>query len=100
MLKERLLLMERELGDLSSRLLFLERHTQVVENFNEEVVENSTDNENESDGGGSDIRMAGCVDNAGIVEFVAANEAVENRRNAYFGLMKSEGTKDICMKDI
>ncbi|KAJ6714107.1 hypothetical protein OIU85_025698 [Salix viminalis] len=60
-LKERLFLMESELGDLRRRLQFLERHqqhgqssssTMVLEDVNEEVVENVS--ENESDGG-SDI---------------------------------------------
>lgn len=107
-MKERMFFMERELGDLQRRMLFLERHTQAVENVNEEVVEDSSENENGSDGGGLDVRMTGCDDNAGVFEFVAANEAVENRRNVDFalnaelsdGLMKSEGTEDACMKEI
>ena len=44
-LKERLFLMERELGDLRRRLLFLERQNQAVEDVNEDVVENGSDNE-------------------------------------------------------
>ncbi|KAL3609096.1 hypothetical protein D5086_000116 [Populus alba] len=57
-LKERLFLMESELGDLRMRLQFLESHQQhgqssssamVLEDVNEEVVENVS--ENESDGG-------------------------------------------------
>lgn len=46
-LKERLYLMEREVGDLRRRLLSLERQNQVVEDINEEVVENVSENESE-----------------------------------------------------
>ncbi|KNA18137.1 hypothetical protein SOVF_073600 [Spinacia oleracea] len=46
-LKERLYLMERELGDLRRRLLCLERQNQVVEDINEEVVENISENDSE-----------------------------------------------------
>lgn len=57
-LKERLFLMERELGDMRRRLQYLERRDMVAEDANEEVVEN----ESESDGddtGGSDARTSG-----------------------------------------
>ncbi|GMH11513.1 hypothetical protein Nepgr_013354 [Nepenthes gracilis] len=46
-LKERLYLMERELGDMRRRLQFLERQNQVVEDFNEEVMENVSENGSE-----------------------------------------------------
>ncbi|KAH9624246.1 hypothetical protein KSS87_016049 [Heliosperma pusillum] len=46
-LKERLYLMEREFGELRRRLLSLERHNQVVEDINEEVVENVSENGSE-----------------------------------------------------
>ncbi|XP_021728862.1 uncharacterized protein LOC110695936 [Chenopodium quinoa] len=46
-LKERLYLMERELGELRRRLLCLERQNQVVEDINEEVVENVSENDSE-----------------------------------------------------
>ncbi|GAB4856102.1 hypothetical protein Ancab_024742 [Ancistrocladus abbreviatus] len=46
-LKERLYLMETELGELRRRLQCLERQTQVVEDINEEVVENMSENESE-----------------------------------------------------
>lgn len=49
-LKERLFLMERELGDLRRRLQCLERQSRS-EYINEEVVENSSENESESRGG-------------------------------------------------
>ncbi|PSS14516.1 Large tegument protein like [Actinidia chinensis var. chinensis] len=46
-LKERLFLMEREMGDLRRRLQFLERHNQPVDEINEEVVDNVSENESE-----------------------------------------------------
>ncbi|CDP11097.1 unnamed protein product [Coffea canephora] len=49
-LKERLFLMESELGDLRRRLQCLERQSRS-EDINEEVVENSSENESESRGG-------------------------------------------------
>ncbi|KAL5765113.1 hypothetical protein ACOSQ2_017707 [Xanthoceras sorbifolium] len=59
-LKERLFLMERELGDLRRRLQFLERQSSNqhqscvgVEDVHEEVVENGSENESEN---GSDVR--------------------------------------------
>ncbi|CAH8370496.1 unnamed protein product [Eruca vesicaria subsp. sativa] len=54
-LKERLFLMERELGDLRRRLQYLERRSMV-----EEVVENeSGSEEGDDDTGGSDSRTSG-----------------------------------------
>ncbi|KAK2641384.1 hypothetical protein Ddye_023147 [Dipteronia dyeriana] len=59
-LKERLFLMERELGDLRRRMQFLERQSSNqhhgcvgVEDVHEEVVENGSENESEN---GSDVR--------------------------------------------
>ncbi|KAL0435480.1 UNVERIFIED_CONTAM: hypothetical protein Sradi_0255900 [Sesamum radiatum] len=49
-LKERLFLMERELGDLRRRMQFLERRGNRGEVINEEVVENDSENESESHG--------------------------------------------------
>lgn len=46
-LKERLYLMERELGELRRRLCCLERQNQVVEDINEEIVENVSENDSE-----------------------------------------------------
>ncbi|XP_010454280.1 PREDICTED: uncharacterized protein LOC104736059 [Camelina sativa] len=74
-LKERLFLMERELGDMRRRLQYLERRDMVAEDANEEVVEN----ESESDGddtGGSDARTSG--------------ETKENNVAA----------EDVCMQDV
>ncbi|KAL9273169.1 hypothetical protein AKJ16_DCAP09297 [Drosera capensis] len=47
LLKDRLYLMEREVGDLRRRLQFLERRNQVVEVINEEVVENVSEYDSE-----------------------------------------------------
>ncbi|AED92763.1 hypothetical protein AtNW77_Chr5g0104361 [Arabidopsis thaliana] len=74
-LKERLFLMERELGDMRRRLQYLERRDMVAQDANEEVVEN----ESESDGddtGGSDARTSG--------------ETKENHVAA----------EDVCMQDV
>ncbi|KAL8489817.1 hypothetical protein ACS0TY_025627 [Phlomoides rotata] len=49
-LKERLFLMERELGDLRRRMLCLERNRNQGEDTNEEVVENESENESDSRG--------------------------------------------------
>lgn len=49
-LKHRLFLMERELADLRRRLMCLERQNQVVEEINQDVMENESDNESESRG--------------------------------------------------
>ncbi|KAL0371179.1 UNVERIFIED_CONTAM: hypothetical protein Sangu_0436000 [Sesamum angustifolium] len=49
-LKERLFLMERELGDLRRRMQFLERRGNRGEVINEEVVENDSENESGSHG--------------------------------------------------
>lgn len=101
-LKERLFLMERELGDLRRRMQFLERHTQVVEDVNEEVVENGS--ENESDGGGSDVRGTGDDGNEEMIEFVAANEGrtddigMKEEQNDDFS--KNEHPKEVCSKEI
>ncbi|CAN6993325.1 unnamed protein product [Brassica oleracea var. botrytis] len=55
-LKERLFLMERELGDLRRRLQFLETRSVVG---NEEVVENESGSDEGDDTGGSDARTSG-----------------------------------------
>ncbi|XP_004295146.1 PREDICTED: uncharacterized protein LOC101303980 isoform 2 [Fragaria vesca subsp. vesca] len=68
-LKERLFLMERELGDLRRRMLFLERRHHVME-VNEEVVENGS--ENDSDGGSDVPHMGmGGESNIEVVDYVS-----------------------------
>ncbi|CAL0316282.1 unnamed protein product [Lupinus luteus] len=99
-LKERLFLMERELGDLRRRLLFLERQNQVVEDVNEEVVENGSDNESE---GGSDVAVTGIENNVEMV-----HSRPENGENGNFevnarvendGVSDAEGVVDVCMEE-
>ncbi|KAH0997970.1 hypothetical protein GBA52_021834 [Prunus armeniaca] len=75
-LKERLFLMERELGDLRRRMQFLERRHHVME-VNEEVVENGS--ENDSDGG-SDVPHMGMEgeSNAEVVEYMSRDGGSRN----------------------
>uniref|UniRef100_A0A7N0TLT7 PRLI-interacting factor A n=1 Tax=Kalanchoe fedtschenkoi TaxID=63787 RepID=A0A7N0TLT7_KALFE len=56
-LKERLFLMEREMGDLRRRLQNLERLARVPGDAAEEVVENGSDNDAESSGRGEDQKL-------------------------------------------
>uniref|UniRef100_A0A7N0T856 PRLI-interacting factor A n=1 Tax=Kalanchoe fedtschenkoi TaxID=63787 RepID=A0A7N0T856_KALFE len=56
-LKERLFLMEREMGDLRRRLQNLERLARVSGDATEEVVENGSDNDAESSGRGEDRKL-------------------------------------------
>ncbi|KAJ7005243.1 midasin-like [Populus alba x Populus x berolinensis] len=106
-LKERLFLMERELGDLRRRLQFLERqqhhhHGQsssamVVEDVNEEVVENvseNDENENESDGVSDIGGNTGGDGNEEVMEYVGGNG---ERRNVGDG--GKEESNDVCMEE-
>ncbi|XP_039065548.1 uncharacterized protein LOC120210971 isoform X2 [Hibiscus syriacus] len=103
-LKERLFLMERELGDLRRRLQFLERQSQMVEDVNEEVVENGSDNESED--GGSDLRVvtsAAAHNNVEMLGFAAENirnvdVAMEENNNG--GISRDEVLMDAFMDDI
>ncbi|XP_055818594.1 uncharacterized protein LOC129887504 [Solanum dulcamara] len=54
-LKDRLFLMERELGDLRRRLQSLERQGHGYDEMNEEVVENESESETESHGDGHSL---------------------------------------------
>uniref|UniRef100_A0A2C9UEL2 PRLI-interacting factor A n=1 Tax=Manihot esculenta TaxID=3983 RepID=A0A2C9UEL2_MANES len=98
-LKERLFLMERELGDLRRRLQFLERHQGqgrsllAVEDVNEEVVENVSENgenENESDGG-SDIGATGNENNEEVMEDVSGKGKI--------GVNDGKESYDVCMQE-
>ncbi|XP_028759776.1 uncharacterized protein LOC114718582 [Neltuma alba] len=100
-LKERLFLMERELGDLRRRLQFLERQNQIGDDANEEVVENGSDNESE---GGSDAQVVGTEDNPEMVDYVPedgrhedddANAKVKGER-----VSETEGVGDVCMEEM
>ena len=73
-LKERLYLMEREVGELRRRLLCLERQHQVVEDINEEVVENVSENDS---GGLRSTPLCGGKYNE-EVDFVPRNAAEES----------------------
>ncbi|CAL5210327.1 unnamed protein product [Lathyrus oleraceus] len=101
-LRERLFLMERELGDLRRRMLFLERQSQnqIVEDVNEEVVENVSDNESE---GGSDVPVMGIENNVEMVDSMLESERNENIEvNAAVklendGVSEAEGVEDVFM---
>lgn len=54
-LKDRLFLMEREMGDLRRRLQSLERQGHGYDDMNEEVVENASESESESHGDGHSL---------------------------------------------
>ncbi|OWM73431.1 hypothetical protein CDL15_Pgr026530 [Punica granatum] len=101
-LKERLFLMERELGDLRRRLLLLERQNRQGEDANEEVVENGSENESE---GGSDVRGLGGDSKEAVMEYVDANTAAhfceggiaEDDSNGIDA--ENKGKADACMVD-
>ncbi|XP_022730736.1 uncharacterized protein LOC111285520 [Durio zibethinus] len=103
-LKERLFLMERELGDLRRRLQFLERQSQVAEDVNEEVVENGSDFE--SEGGGSDVGVvSGAADhnNVEMVEFASGNARnvdVVMEENNNGGMLQNEVLRDVYTDEI
>lgn len=73
-LKERLYLIEREVGELRRRLLCLERQHQVVEDINDELVENVSENDS---GGVRSTTLYGGKHNE-EVDFVPRNEAEES----------------------
>ncbi|XP_062083869.1 uncharacterized protein LOC133790287 [Humulus lupulus] len=73
-LKERLFLMERELGDFRRRLQFLERQSHaVVGDVHEEVVENESDNESEGGSGAPDMCLSG-KNNEEVIEYMSGQE--------------------------
>lgn len=101
-LKERLFLMERELGDLRRRLQFLERQHHIAEDFNEEVVENGS--ENESDGGSDALPMSGCGKNNNELfhEYTSGNGRSRNPNGAkeedpHDCTSDTERVRDVCM---
>lgn len=110
-LKERLFLMEREFDDLRRRLLCLERQNHVVEDVNEEVVENESENDSESRGYGRFLDE----NNEEVVEennegsnYVEAKEESDDRnaepKEANIventdDLQKNVGAKDVCMEE-
>ncbi|KAK4608027.1 hypothetical protein RGQ29_001733 [Quercus rubra] len=93
-LKERLFLMEREMGDLRRRLQFLERQSHVVaEDANEEVVENGS--ENDSDGGldAPATAMLGCENNG---EYGSGSRG-RRHGDENDGASDNECVGDVCM---
>jgi len=98
-LKERLFLMERELGDLRRRLMYLERQNQAVEDVNEEVVENGSDNESE---GGSDVPVMGIENNVVMVDSVldsVRDGSIEpNAKLDNAGVSEAEGVDNVFME--
>ena len=104
-LRERLFLMERELGDVRRRLLFLERQNQnqAVEDVNEEVVENGSDNESE---GGLDVPGMGIENNIEMVDSMLENgrsgnfEATAIAKSENDGVSEAEGVVgDVFMEE-
>ncbi|KAG7951075.1 hypothetical protein I3843_13G148600 [Carya illinoinensis] len=97
-LKERLFLMERELGDLRRRLQFLERQNQVVVDMNEEVVENGS--ENESEGGSDAPASMGCENNVDMMEYVSGSGAKgRNADDDIDGASDNEAVGAVCMEE-
>ncbi|KAK4266519.1 hypothetical protein QN277_027423 [Acacia crassicarpa] len=100
-LKERLFLMERELGDLRRRLQFIERQNQIGGDANEEVVENGSDNESE---GGSDAQVVETEDNLEMVDYVPEDGRHEdddaNAKVKSEGVPETEGVRDVCMEEM
>ncbi|KAK3042259.1 hypothetical protein RJ639_001854 [Escallonia herrerae] len=100
MLKERLFLMERELGDLRRRLVRLERRSGVAEEMNEEVLENESGNESESLGYSRSFED----NNEGVVEEINEGQDVENKEESHDkGFEVQEGNKvqtmDVLMEE-
>ncbi|KDP34258.1 hypothetical protein JCGZ_12826 [Jatropha curcas] len=98
-LKERLFLMERELGDLRRRLQFLERQqgghgssAMAVEDVNEGVVENvseNDENENESDGR---LDIGATADENHVeVDYAGGNGEANNC---------AKESHDVCMEEV
>ncbi|KAI3414750.1 uncharacterized protein J3R85_015924 [Psidium guajava] len=101
-LKERLFLMERELGDLRKRLQLLERKNQGADYVNEEVVENVSENDS---GGGSDVHGMECESKEEVMEYGDGNaggtkiDAGDDSRRENNHLAISEGERDISMDE-
>lgn len=100
-LKERLFIMERELGDFRRRLQFLERQHHIVEEFNEEVVENGSENESE---GGSEAppTSVGGKKNHEVFEYMSGNGGSQNpdvdaKEEPHDGT--SGNVQNVCMVD-
>lgn len=101
-LKERLFLMERELGDLRRRLQFLERQSHVVGEVHEEVVENESDNESEGGSGAPDMCLIG-KNNEEVVGYMSGQEGSRDfdgdSKERNDDVPETERAGDVCMED-
>ena len=97
-LKERLFLMERELGDLRRRLQFLERQNHVVGQVHEEVVENESDNESEGGSGAPDLCLSG-KNNEDVLECMSGQEGSRDSKERNDSAPEMDRVGDICMED-
>uniref|UniRef100_A0A5B7AH28 PRLI-interacting factor A n=1 Tax=Davidia involucrata TaxID=16924 RepID=A0A5B7AH28_DAVIN len=95
-LKERLFLMDRELGDLRRRLQCLERQNQAVEEINEEVVENVSENGSEGEG---DVRSTEENNEEVVEENNEGGEYVKAKEENNDDAPENEGVADVCMKE-
>ncbi|CAM8964259.1 unnamed protein product [Rhodiola kirilowii] len=93
-LKERLFLMEREMGDLRRRLQSLERLARVPGEAIEEVVENGSDNDAESSGKGEERQLG--------VGYNEELEYVDERREGdddSFPVENTEAVAEVMVKN-
>ncbi|KAA8528139.1 hypothetical protein F0562_035610 [Nyssa sinensis] len=96
-LKERLFLMERELGDLRRRLQCLERQNQAVEGINEEVVENVSENESEGLG---DAGITEENNEKMVEENNEGGKDVEAKEENNDEALVNEVLGDVCMEEL
>ena len=96
-LKERLFLMDREMGDLRRRLQFLERQNHVVGDVHEEVVENESENENESEGGSGAPDM--CLSGKSSGQEGSRDVDTGSKKVREDGEQETQRAMDVCMED-
>ncbi|KAA8549608.1 hypothetical protein F0562_001374 [Nyssa sinensis] len=94
-LKERLFLMDRELGDLRRRLQYLERQNQPGEEINEEVVENVSENGSE----GEDVRSTEENNEEVVEENNEGGHYVEAKEVNNDDAPENEGVADVHMEE-
>lgn len=104
-LKERLFLMERELGDLRRRLQFLERQNHMVGDVHEEVVENESENDSEGGSGAPDMCLSG-KNREEVVEYMSGQqgsrdvEAESKKEGGHDEAVEVERAGDVCMEHL
>ncbi|PON48801.1 PRLI-interacting factor [Parasponia andersonii] len=103
-LKERLFLMERDLGDLRRRLQFLERQNDFVREVREEVVENESENESEGGSGAPDMCLSGKNNDGVVVEYTSGQEGSrdvegDSKKDHDDGAPEIERAGDVSMED-